>query len=106
VAAYLLAALGFPVLTPPGFAKSIENGTDPAPSDVAAQQDLLTGHKVKVLLYNSQATSPVTETIKSLAGQSGIGVVGVSETMPAGVDYVDWQLAQLNALESAIGGAK
>ena len=106
VAAYLLAALGFPVLTPPGFAKSIENGTDPAPSDVAAQQDLLTGHKVKVLLYNSQATSPVTETIKSLAGQSGISVVGVSETMPTGVDYVDWQLAQLNTLESAIGGAK
>jgi zinc/manganese transport system substrate-binding protein len=94
------------VLTPPGFAKSIENGTDPAPSDVAAQQDLLTGHKVKVLLYNSQATSPVTETIKSLAGQSGISVVGVSETMPTGVDYVDWQLAQLNTLESAIGGAK
>jgi zinc/manganese transport system substrate-binding protein len=106
VAAYLLAALGFPVLTPPGFARSIENGTDPAPSDVAAQQDLLTGHQVKVLVYNSQATSPVTETIKSLAGQSGIGVVGVSETMPAGVDYVDWQLAQLNSLESAIGGAK
>jgi zinc/manganese transport system substrate-binding protein len=102
---YLMAALGFPVLTPPGFAKAIENGTDPAPSDVAAQQDLLTGHKVKVLLYNSQATSPVTETIKSLAGKSGIGVVGVSETMPAGGGYVDWQLAQLNALESAIGGA-
>ena len=102
----LIAALGFKSLTPQGFAKAIENGTDPAPSDVAAQQDLLTGHKVKVLLYNSQATSPVTETIKSLAGQSGISVVGVSETMPTGVDYVDWQLAQLNTLESAIGGAK
>jgi zinc/manganese transport system substrate-binding protein len=48
----------------------------------------------------------VTETIKSLAGQSGISVVGVSETMPVGVDYVAWQLAQLNALESAIGGAR
>jgi zinc/manganese transport system substrate-binding protein len=106
VAAYLLTALGFPVLTPPGFARSIENGTDPAPIDVAGQEDLLTGHEVKVLLYNSQATSPVTETIKSLAGQSGIGVVGVSETMPAGGGYVDWQLAQLDALESAIGGAK
>ena len=107
VAAYLLAALGFPVLTPPGFARSIENGTDPAPSDVAAQQDLLTGHQVKVLVYNSQATSPVTETIKSLAGQSGISVVGVSETMPSGgAGFVAWQLAQLNAIESALGGGK
>jgi zinc/manganese transport system substrate-binding protein len=106
VPAYLLAALGFPVLTPAGFARSIENGTDPAPIDVAGQQDLLTGRKVKVLLYNSQATSPVTETIKALAGQSGVGVVGVSETMPAGAGYVDWQLAQLTALETAIGGTR
>lgn len=104
VPGYLLAALGFTVLTPPGFAKAIENGTDPAPADVASQQDLLTGHKVELLLYNSQATSPVTETIKSLAGQSGVPVVGVSETMPAGGGFVDWQLAQLSAIESALGG--
>jgi zinc/manganese transport system substrate-binding protein len=68
-------------------------------------QDLLTGHKVKVLLYNSQATSPVTESIKTLAGQSGVPVVGVSETIPkTGESFVDWQLAQLNAIEAAIGG--
>jgi zinc/manganese transport system substrate-binding protein len=106
VPAYLLAALGFQVLTPEGFARAIENGTDPAPTDVAAAQDLLTGHKVKVLLYNSQATSPVTEAIKSLAGQSGVPVVGVSETMPADVSFVDWQLAQLNAVEIALGGGQ
>jgi zinc/manganese transport system substrate-binding protein len=104
VPGYLLAALGLRVLTPEGFAKAIEDGTDPAPADVAAQQDLLTGHKVKVLLYNSQATSPVTEAIKSLAGQAGVPVVGVSETMPAGGGFVDWQLAQLNAIEAALGG--
>jgi zinc/manganese transport system substrate-binding protein len=103
---YLLDALGLRVLTPPGFAKAIEEGTDPAPIDVAMQQDLLTGHKVKVLLYNSQATSPVTESIKSLAGQSGLPVVGVSETMPDGVSFVAWQLAQLTAIESALGGSQ
>lgn len=106
VPGYLLAAMGFQVLTPAGFAKAIENGTDPAPADVAAQQDLLTGHKVKVLLYNSQATSPVTDSIKTLAGQSGVPVVGVSETMPAGVGFVTWQLTQLNAIETALGGAR
>jgi zinc/manganese transport system substrate-binding protein len=106
VPAYLLAALGFQVRTPDGFARAIENGTDPAPADVAAAQDLLTGHEVKVLLYNSQATSPVTEAIKSLAGQSSVPVVGVSETMPAGVSFVDWQLAQLNAIETALREGK
>jgi zinc/manganese transport system substrate-binding protein len=104
VPGYLLAALGFPVLTPEGFAKAIEGGTDPAPSDVAAQQDLLTGHKVKLLLYNSQATSPVTESIKTLAVRSGVPVVGVSETMPPGDSFVGWQLAQLNSIESALAG--
>jgi zinc/manganese transport system substrate-binding protein len=106
VPGYLLAALGWRVLTPVGFAKSIEAGTDPAPIDVAAEQDLLTGHRVEILLYNTQATSPVTEAVKSLAVASGVAVVGVSETMPAGVGFVDWQLAQLNAIESALGGGK
>jgi zinc/manganese transport system substrate-binding protein len=107
VPAYLLNALGFRDLTPSGFARSIEAGTDPAPSDVAAQSDLLTGHRVKLLLYNGQATSPVTESIKSLASDSGVPVVGMSETMPSGgAGFVAWQLSQLNAIESALGGAK
>ena len=107
VPAYLLDALGFRDLTPAGFAKAIEDGTDPAPADVAAQQDLLTGNKVKLLLYNSQATSPVTDSIQTLAVQSHVPVVGVSETMPAGVaGFVDWQLTQLNAMETALGGGQ
>ncbi len=107
VTEYLLNALGFRVLTPAGFARAIEDGTDPAPADVAGERDLLTGHLVKVLLYNSQATSPVTESIKSLAGDSGIPVVGVSETIPTqGESYVDWQIAQLDALGSALGGGQ
>jgi zinc/manganese transport system substrate-binding protein len=105
VPADLIAALGFRSLTPPGFARAIENGTDPAPADVAAEQDLLTGHKVGLLLYNSQVTSPITESIKSLAAQSGVPVVGVSETIPKqGESYVDWQLAQLDEIAAALGG--
>jgi zinc/manganese transport system substrate-binding protein len=103
----LIAALGFNSLTPQGFARAIENGTDPAPADVAAEQDLLTGHKVSLLLYNSQATSPVTESIKSMAGQSGVPVVGVSETIPKqNESFVDWQLAQLNEIAAALGGIR
>jgi len=107
VPGYLLTALGFQALTPQGFAKAIENGTDPAPVDVAAERDLLTGHKVRLLLYNSQAMSPVTESIKSLAGDSGVPVVGVSETIPGqNESYVAWQLAQLNEMVAALEGAQ
>jgi zinc/manganese transport system substrate-binding protein len=105
VAGYLAQAIGLQVLTPEGFQKSIEDGTDPAPSDVAAESDLLTGKKVKVLLYNSQVTSPITNQMHDLAIANGIPVVGVAETIPATFfDYVSWQLAQMNQLEQALAG--
>ena len=103
VAGYLAAAIGLQVLTPEAFQKAIEEGTDPAPADVAAEQDLLTGKKVKVLLYNSQVTSPITQQVHDLAVQNGIPVVGVAETMPPAYQhYVDWQLAQMQALQAAL----
>ena len=103
MAGYLAAAIGLQVLTPEAFQKAIEEGTDPAPADVAAEQDLLTGKKVKVLLYNSQVTSPITQQVHDLAVQNGIPVVGVAETMPPAYQhYVDWQLAQMQALQAAL----
>jgi zinc/manganese transport system substrate-binding protein len=104
VAGYLASAIGLQVLTPEGFQKSIEDGTDPAPADVAAESDLLTGKKVRVLFYNSQVTSPITSQMHDLAVANGIPVVGVAETIPAAYsDFVSWQLAQLTQLEQALG---
>jgi zinc/manganese transport system substrate-binding protein len=103
VAGYLAAAIGLQVLTPEGFQKSIEDGTDPAPADVAGESDLLTGKKVRVLIYNSQVTSPITTQMHDLAVANGIPVVGVAETIPGAYsDYVSWQLGQLNQLEQAL----
>jgi len=103
VAGYLAGAIGLRVLTPEGFQKSIEDGTDPAPADVAGESDLLTGRKVKVLIYNSQVTSPITSQMHDLALANGIPVVGVAETIPAGEStFVAWQLAQLDQLEQAL----
>jgi zinc/manganese transport system substrate-binding protein len=103
VAGYVAAAVGLRVLTPEGFQKAIEEGTDPAPADVAAEEDLLTGRKVKVLIYNSQVTTPITQRMRDLAVADGIPVVGVSETMPpAYAHYAAWQLAQLQALQAAL----
>jgi zinc/manganese transport system substrate-binding protein len=103
VAGYQATAIGLQVLTPEGFQKSIEDGTDPAPADVAGESDLLTGKKVKVLIYNSQVTSPITSKMHDLAVANGIPVVGVAETIPGAYsDYVSWQLGQLNQLEQAL----
>lgn len=103
VAGYLAARIGLQFLTPEGFMKAIEDGTDPAPADVAAERDLLTGHKVRVLLYNSQTVTPLTKQIHDLATQNGVPVVGVAETMPpAFAHYQDWQLAQMADIEQAL----
>jgi zinc/manganese transport system substrate-binding protein len=102
VPGYLLAAAGLQVLTPAGFARSIEDGTDPTPSDTVAMRALITGHRIKALLYNEQATSPVTSQLQSLARDNGVAVVPVTETMPAGDSLESWQLAQVRALGRAL----
>jgi zinc/manganese transport system substrate-binding protein len=105
VPGYLLADAGLDVKTPEAFARAIEDGNDPTPADNTAMQNLMTSKAVKVLLYNSQATSPVTQNIRDLAKQHGIPVIGVSETLPSNENsYQSWQLDQLKALLTALGG--
>lgn len=105
VPGYLLQVAGLRVLTPPGFAAAIEDGVDPGPADTAAMNELMTGRKVQVLLYNAQAVSPATQQVRLLARQEGIPVVPVYETMPPRYrTYQDWQLAQASALLRALGG--
>ena len=103
VPGYLLAAAGLRVLTPPGFAAAIEDGTDPSPRETVVMDGLFTGHKVKVLLYNAQVVSPVTQQLRSLAIATRVPVVGVTETMPpAARDYQAWQLSQAQAILLAL----
>ena len=103
VAGYLTDAIGLKVLTPPSFMEAIESGTDPAPADVAAERDLITGHTVRALLYNSQVTSPLTEQIRDLAVTNKVPVVPVAETIPPSLKtFQEWQLAQLDDLEKAL----
>jgi zinc/manganese transport system substrate-binding protein len=103
VADYLLQAVGARNLTPWAFQADIMNGTDPSAQDVAAERNLLTQHRVKVLVYNQQVTDSLTESFITLARQNGIPVAGVYETTPEpGYDYQSWMLAEVQALRNAI----
>ncbi|HEY5171088.1 MAG TPA: zinc ABC transporter substrate-binding protein [Acidimicrobiia bacterium] len=105
VPGYLLDAAGLTIATPPGFAQAIEDGTEPSPRDTQAMDGLVSGHRIRVLIYNAQATSPVTQQVRDLARQVGVPVVAVTETQPAGErDYQSWQQHQLQALLTALGG--
>jgi zinc/manganese transport system substrate-binding protein len=107
VPGYALAVADLHVATPPGFARAVEDGSDPSPADTLAMQRLLDDHDINVLLYNVQTVTPVTTQIRSLARQHHIPVVGVSETMPAGVaTYQQWQESQLTALLHALTSSR
>jgi zinc/manganese transport system substrate-binding protein len=105
VAGYLTAKIGLNLKSPVGFMKAVEEGTDPPPADVAAELDLFTTKAVKVLLYNSQVTTPITVRVHDLAKQDGVSIVGVAETIPPPYHtYAEWQLGQLDALGQALAG--
>jgi zinc/manganese transport system substrate-binding protein len=103
VADYMLQAAGTDNLTPFGLQASIMNGTDPAPQNVQIQDDLFSGHKVKVFVYNQQVTDSLTAAFLSAARKDHIPVVGVYETMPTpGYTYQSWMLAEVHALTAAV----
>jgi zinc/manganese transport system substrate-binding protein len=100
---YLLDAAGLSVETPPGFARSIEDGNEPSPGDAQAMYDLVTQHRIRALLYNAQATSPVTQHVEDLAHRAGIPVVAVTETQPENApSFQEWR--QMTEILGALGG--
>ena len=86
------------------FALAVMNNTEPSASHVAGFEDDLKGHKVKVMLYNAQASEPAVQRLVQMAKDEKIPVVGVSETEPAGANYQQWMGSQLDALDKALAG--
>nr|WP_280351324.1 zinc ABC transporter substrate-binding protein [Nocardia abscessus] len=103
LAHYLLVAAGADDLTPHEFQEAIEQETDPAPAAVAATQDLLSGKRVRALIYNVQTEDKITKDLRGTAQNAGITIVEVTETLPEGQDYIQWQTKNAQALAAALG---
>jgi zinc/manganese transport system substrate-binding protein len=103
VPGYLLAAAGLRNLTPAAFSRAIEDGSEPTASAVSDMTALLARHRVRALLVNTQAVSPITSRVRSAAAAAGVPVVGVTETLPEGATFQAWQLRQARALARALG---
>jgi zinc/manganese transport system substrate-binding protein len=102
VPGYLVAAAGLRNLAPESFTRPIEQGTEPAPGAVADMNALVAKHRIRVLLYNSQAVSPITGRLRTAAQRVGIPVIAVTETLPPGLTFQQWQLDQARALAAAL----
>ena len=84
------------------FQMAVMNDTEPAASDVAAFEDDLKGHKVRAMIYNSQADDKAVKRLVAIARDSHVPVVAVTETEPAGTTYQSWMTQQLDALDRAL----
>ncbi|UYP19406.1 zinc ABC transporter substrate-binding protein [Rhodococcus sp. Z13] len=102
---YLVLGAGLDDRTPTDFTNAIENGTDPSPAAIATTRQLLLDDQVRVLIYNPQTEDRISREIRSAAESSGIPVVEVFETLPEGVDYIQWQSATAESLAAALDSA-
>ncbi|SMG43843.1 metal ABC transporter solute-binding protein, Zn/Mn family [Agreia pratensis] len=101
---YMLTAAGLVNKTPAAFSEAIEEGTD-VPADVLKQTtDQFSSGAVKVLVYNEQTSGAQTELVLTAAKDAKVPVVPVTETLPAGSDYISWMTTNLNALQGALSG--
>ena len=98
---YMFAALGMEVHDMK-FQIAVMNNTEPGASDVAAFERDLRQHRVKLLVYNSQASDPIATRMERLAHASHIPVVGATETEPPGLTYQAWMMRELDAVDRAL----
>jgi zinc/manganese transport system substrate-binding protein len=87
------------------FQLSIMNNTEPSAGDLAAFDNDLKMHKVRVLFYNKQASDKIVQHLVDLARASNIPVVGVTETCPPGLSYQNWMLSELDQTETALASS-
>jgi len=98
LAAMLFADLGFENLTPEGYAEAEEAGLEPSARILADSQAIISSGQLQFLAVNAQGTSPVLESLKKLAGESGVPVLEFDEFLPEGSNYQEWMESKLDSI--------
>ncbi len=99
---YMLTAMGLTNKTPEAFSEAIEEGTDVAPDVLSQTLALFSTNAVDVLAYNSQTSGPQTDAVLNAAKTAGVTVVPVTETLPAGDDFISWMTDNVNNITAAV----
>ncbi len=100
---YLTQAAGLLDKTPAAFARAMEDGTDVSPVVLKDVLQLVSSGQVAVVVYNEQTSNAQTEQVLKAAGEAGVPVVAMTETLPAGTDYLGWMADNVSALATALG---
>jgi len=100
---YLAEAADLSLVSPIPFIYAVAEGDDPPTSSVVTFQQQLESGQVKVLVYNEQTVTPLTESMKKLAADQSIPVIGITETIqPPDTTFQVWMNAELINLENAL----
>jgi zinc/manganese transport system substrate-binding protein len=65
-------------------------------------QNLIGDGLVRVVVYNTQTGGPQTDAIIDVATDARVPLVAVTETLPEGMHYLEWQTDFLVALRDAL----
>ena len=83
--------------------EAVAEGNDPPAQSIVQFEQQITSGNVSVLVYNAQTVTPLTQSIKALAAQHNIPIVGVTETIqPPDVPFQVWMNAELISLQNAL----
>ena len=78
---YLANATGLDLVSPPAFMEAVAEGNDPPAQSVVQFDNLITNGSFEHAGYSEQTVTPLTSSIKALAAQYDIPIVGVTETI-------------------------
>lgn len=103
-AQYLLADLGMKNLTPVEYRNAVENEQDVSPGAMNQMRQLLKNHKVSVVITNRQTQTAQTLQLEAWAKQSGVPVLRLTESLPAGKNYQIWMRSNILNIRNAVTG--
>jgi zinc/manganese transport system substrate-binding protein len=104
---YLASASGLDLISPPAFTQAVAEGNDPPASSIVQFEDQLKAGTVRMLVYNEQTVTPLTDSIKALAAQQGIPVVGITETIqPPTLSFEEWMNGEIAAMQNALSASQ
>jgi zinc/manganese transport system substrate-binding protein len=101
--AYLANATGLNLISPNAFMEAVSEGNDPPAQSIVQFQQQLQSGTVKVLVYNNQTVTPITQEMESIATQNNVSLVAITETVtPPYTPFQDWMNAELISLQSEL----
>ena len=100
---YFADAAGLNLISSPEFIDAAAEGNDPPASSIAQFEEQLKNHEPKVLVFNEQTVTPLTDHMKNLAADANIPTIGMTETIqPPDATFQAWMNAEVLSLQNAL----